>query len=446
MSSPGILRSPTRGIRPRSSSPTPHQPASPTPRALAITRRAAALVGRQCSRLALVASARSALAPGALRREAATARQGQEDDAATRSAAVGYGSRVRGGQIPAASGTTAYQSHRLHQPGRHPTRRTRSRSVDLPGLGRRPGRLRRRTWTTAGRRRRPATSPPTTSPTSAPRGAGRARAHDQGGSARCRRASHDATGFHATTEVERRRHHLPRRDGTPQRPATPDREPAGRDPGRALKISIGEREAPATPARRARGGRRPHRAAHPDRHQGPARAHGARLGTGVKHGLFFGSAVGHRDPALDDPVHERAQPLLKMPVPRHQAARSTARARRRGSDPRRPRGHGGRRPPVRDPVDEQAPPASTRRRSPTSTWATASWSAHRDLGPGQRHPHPERPVKADTDGTTIGSRCVNGQSIALPDLDGFTIPGLVKIDTKSSPRGPRTASRWSRSG
>jgi hypothetical protein len=35
----------------------------------------------------------------------------------------------------------------------------------------------------------------------------------------------------------------------------------------------------------------------------------------------------------------------------------------------------------------------------------------------------------DIDGTTIGSALVNGQAIALPALDGFEIPGLVRVDT-----------------
>jgi hypothetical protein len=35
----------------------------------------------------------------------------------------------------------------------------------------------------------------------------------------------------------------------------------------------------------------------------------------------------------------------------------------------------------------------------------------------------------DITGTTIGSALVAGQPIALPDLDGFEIPGLVRVDT-----------------
>ena len=45
-------------------------------------------------------------------------------------------------------------------------------------------------------------------------------------------------------------------------------------------------------------------------------------------------------------------------------------------------------------------------------------------------------VRRSSDGTTVGSISFNGQSFALPDLDGIEIPGLAKIETDVRTRTP----------
>ncbi len=45
-------------------------------------------------------------------------------------------------------------------------------------------------------------------------------------------------------------------------------------------------------------------------------------------------------------------------------------------------------------------------------------------------------VRRSSEGTTVGSISFNGQSFALPDLDGIEIPGLAKIETDVRTRTP----------
>ena len=45
-------------------------------------------------------------------------------------------------------------------------------------------------------------------------------------------------------------------------------------------------------------------------------------------------------------------------------------------------------------------------------------------------------VRRSSDGTTVGSISFNGQSFALPDLDGIEIPGLATIETDVRTRTP----------
>lgn len=45
-------------------------------------------------------------------------------------------------------------------------------------------------------------------------------------------------------------------------------------------------------------------------------------------------------------------------------------------------------------------------------------------------------VRRSSDGTTVGSISFNGQSFALPDLDGIEIPGLARIETDVRTRTP----------
>ena len=146
----------------------------------------------------------------------------------------------------------------------------------------------------------------------------------------------------------------------------------------------------------------------------------------MKQGLFFGRAVGTETRADDPLLRVGKQPLLKMPCEGTKGKvvrKSTAG--------------------VGDDASLSADKVTTRQRAvATSTMATGFEEAavsSVSIGGDQitltgivgrvNVTRTKAGVVSDTKGTTIGSVKIGGQTLALPDLDGFTIPGLVRIDT-----------------
>jgi hypothetical protein len=152
----------------------------------------------------------------------------------------------------------------------------------------------------------------------------------------------------------------------------------------------------------------------------------AKLTTGVKRGYFHGFSAATETRSTDKTLQSGPQPLLKMPclgTGGQVRAKSTTQAGPEGA--------------------VETNEAHTRQMS-TSTDRAASGFEEASIdstsvGGGQlvltgvvgrvNVTRTKDGLTRDIQGTTIGSASVNGQSFALPELDGFTIPGLVRVDT-----------------
>jgi hypothetical protein len=152
----------------------------------------------------------------------------------------------------------------------------------------------------------------------------------------------------------------------------------------------------------------------------------AKLTTGVKRGYFNGFAAASETRSTDTLLRSGPQPLLKMPC----------------------LGTGGQ---VRTKSTSQAgdPALADTNEAHTRQWSTATDKVARGfeeasidtttVGGGQlvlsaivgrvNVTRTKDGLSRDIEGTSIGSALVNGQPFALPELDGLTIPGVVRVDT-----------------
>ena len=239
------------------------------------------------------------------------------------------------------------------------------------------------------------------------------------------RAYHDKTGFHATTEVKVGDITFRGTDGKPQDLDPPTLSQPVTIPG-VLKITIGDsrRRATARGASASADGLTVHFL--PTDTRVVLGHSSALIGTGVKIGTFHGRSVGTETRAEDPLLRVGKQPLLKMPCQGtggKVVRKSTAAA---GDD-----------------ASLSAHNVTTRQKSQATTTVASGFEeaavSSVSLGGDQltltgivgrvNVTRTKAGVVSDTKGTTIGSVKIGDQTLALPDLDGFTIPGLVRIDT-----------------
>jgi hypothetical protein len=385
-------------------------------------RRATALLA-----LTLTASLTIAAAPGVTALAAQTsagsakAAAGKKTPTPFSFSARAYGSRLKGGQVPVKSDSTAYQSLGCTNLAGIDKRNFTAHS-DVEGVALARG-VRTRTWTTV--------KDGVTSSNAMNQIANVQASQPDLGALKITRlrtvskAYHDKTGFHATTEVTVGDITYRGSDGATQDLDPPELNQPVEIPG-VLKISIGDatHRSSATGASAAADGLT---VRFIPTNTTVILAHsGAKIGTGVKQGLFFGRAVGTETRADDPLLRMGAQPLLKMPclgTGGEIHRKSTAAA---GDD-----------------ASLGTYDVTTRQSgSSTSTSATGFEEAAVStvsIGGGQIQltgivgrvnvTRTKTGLQRDIQGTTIGSVTVGGQAFALPDLDGFTIPGLVRIDT-----------------
>jgi len=380
------------------------------------TRRAATVVAGTV--LALVAS--SGAAPAAL---AAKPHHGGKPPKATPYAfrAVSYGTRVRGGQIPVSSGTTSYQAIACtNQLGT--AKENQVATVDLPGLGQLQG-VHTTTGTTGSGDDVSTYSTHEIGSLSldVPNVLGLQVKAIQASSV----AAHDASGYHATTDVSVA--HLvltvagqPAVDLPIPKPGAPVEIPG------LLSISIGKEKRVTTPTSAA---------AKADgllikiipTHTSLRVAHTAtKLDTGIKRGLFYGKANATQVRALSDLVRSGPQPLQVMPC---QGTGGNVRSKSLAASGI---------PGVLQVTAGGTAVSGNQTDRRANGYTTAS-VAHADVLNGvlvldaiRARAHVSRTkhhVAVDTDGTTVGQILVNGQPISLAALDDLEIPGVLKVDT-----------------
>lgn len=335
--------------------------------------------------------------------------------------AATYGSRVRGGDLPASSGTTSYQAIGCTNTV-NLDRSNDAASVQIPGLGSAKG-VSTRAWTE--RRHGVHSSYSTHDIAKIVLGASSVGQLSIKGLSSASRAYHDASGFHATTSTEIASITFDPTNGAPQelRLPTPGRPVV--IPG-LLEIRLGseKRRADANHAKALADvlevtlvpTRTRVRVAHT----------AAQISRGVKHGLFAGRAAATEVRALTDLVKSGPQPLIKMGC---QGTLGAVKGKDvAGVD--------------LGPLLEVGA-ASTRQMGSQTGGRARGYEEARvakvDLGDGQLvitgiqgRAHVERSrqgVKADTQGTTFLTATVNGTAYSFPELDGLTIPGLVEIET-----------------
>ena len=329
--------------------------------------------------------------------------------------------RVRGGQLPVSSGTTSYQAIACtNQLGT--AKENQVATVDLPGLGQVQG-VHATTGTTGhgDNVSTYATHEIAGVTLDVPDVLGLQIKAIQASSI----ASHDASGYHATTDVKVGRIVLtvagqPAVDLPIPKPGAPIVVPG------LLSISIGKEKHVTSPA------------------GATAKAEGlviqviatktrvqvahtaTKLDTGVKRGLFFGKANATQVQALGSVVRSGPQPLQVMPcLGTGGKVRSKSLAA------------------VSVPgvlqVDAAGAAASGKQDKKRAGGFTSASIAHANVLNGvlvldaiRAKAHVTRSkhhVDVDTDGTTIGEILLNGQPISLAALDDLEIPGVLKVDT-----------------
>ena len=347
------------------------------------------------------------------------AKKGDRTEFAFKSAT--YGSRVRGGAIPASSGTTSYQAIGCtNAAGVEKTNDVAS--VEIPGLGTAKG-VTTRNWT---ERSNGVFSSYST--------------HDIAkvvlsessfgelsikGLSSFSRAFHDSAGFHASTKTEIASIIFDPTNGPPQVLALPTPGQPIVIPG-LLEIRLGSEK------RTVSGTQAKARADVLDVLLVPTDtkvrvAHtGARLASGVKRGLFAGFSAATQVRALDDLVKSGPQPQTRMPC---QGTQGKVKGKDVASVDLAPLLEVG--------------AASTRQLGKQRDGRASGYELARvasvDLGNGQLvitgiqgRANVERThegVTADTDGTKFLTATVNGTEYSFPELDGLSIPGLVEIET-----------------
>ena len=335
--------------------------------------------------------------------------------------AVGYGSRVKGGDVPFKSDSTAYQSIGCTNLAGIDKRNFTALS-EIQDFGDAKG-VRTRTWTTS---KDGVVSSYAlnhiSNVTAAESNAGKVEVE------RLRtisRAYHDATGFHATTEVTVGDITYHGSDGTTQDLDPPTASQPVDIPG-VVKISIGDTTHKASATRAAATADGLTVRFFPTNTTVVLAHSNARLGTGVMRGLFFGRAIGSETRADDPLLRSGAQPLMKMPCLGTGGEVKRATTASVGEDSSLG---------AHDVTTRQSGSSSRGRATGFEEASIESLT----LGGGAltltgivgrvNVSRTKTELVRDTAGTTIGSATINGQPFALPDLDGFTIPGLVQIDT-----------------
>jgi hypothetical protein len=332
-----------------------------------------------------------------------------------------YGSRVKGGSIPASSGTTSYQAIGCtNVPGVN--KENYIASVELPGLGVAKG-VSTRNWTEGKNN--------VYSSFSSHDIAKIVLSEDSFGQLSIKglssysRAYHDVGGFHAQTKTEVASITYDPTNGPPQALAIPTAKTPIVIPG-LLEITLGvEKRRVSSTMANARADvlvvkliptGTLVRVAHT----------GAKISLGVKRGLFAGFSAATQVRALNDLVKSGPQPHTRMPC----------------------QGTGGK-VQGKDIASVDLAPlavvgaASTRQlgkqREGRATGYELARVASVDLGGGQlvitgiqgkaNVVRTRDGVEADTDGTKFLTATVNGTEYSFPELDGFSIPGLVEIET-----------------
>lgn len=367
--------------------------------------------------LALVASA------GAAPALAAKPHHGGEPPKATPYAfrAVSYGTRVRGGQIPASSGTTSYQAIACtNQLGT--AKENQVATVDLPGLGQVQG-VHTTTGTTGSGDdvSTYATHEIAGLNLQVPNVLGLQVKGIQASSV----ASHDATGYHASTDVAVARLTLTVAgqvavDLPIPKPGAPVDVPG------LLSISIGKEKKVTTDGSAA---------AKADgllikilpTHTSIRVAHTAtKLDTGIKRGLFYGKANATQVRALSDLVRSGPQPLQVMPC---QGTDGNVRSKSLAATGI---------PGVLQ-VTAGGTELSGKQTDRKANGYTTASVGHADVLNGvlvldaiRARAHVSRTkghVDADTEGTGVGQVLLNGQPVPLDSLDGLEVPGVLRVDT-----------------
>lgn len=385
-------------------------------------RRMKTMTAVAVTSLALVGSS-AILAPSAIAgfdRSAYYAKKSDRTSFAYKSAT--YGSRVKGGAIPASSGTTSYQAIGCtNAAGVDKTNDVAS--VEIPGLGTAKG-VTTRNWT---ERRNGVFSSYSS--------------HDIAkivlaessfgelaikGLSSFSRAYHDASGFHAQTKTEvASLIFTPAGGGPAQGLAIPTPGNPIVIPG-VLEIHIGlEKRKVSGSMAKARADVLLVKLLPTDSTVRVAHT-GAKLARGVKRGLFAGFAAATQVTALSDLVKSGPQPQMRMPC-------QGTMGKEKGKDVAG--------------VD-LAPlavvgAASTRQMGKQRPGKAEGYEIARvasiDLGGGQlvvtgiqgrvNVTRTRDGLEADTDGTKFLTATVNGTEYSFPELDGLSIPGLVEIET-----------------
>jgi hypothetical protein len=340
--------------------------------------------------------------------------------------AVGYGTRVRGGQLPASSGTTSYQgigcTNRLGT-----TKENQIATAELPSLGRVDGVLSTTGTTGSGDDVSSYSTHDIASLSLAvPNVLGLQVKAIHASST----ASHDASGYHATTEVQVGHitltvPGLPAVDVPIPKPGAPTQVPG------LLTISMSKEKQISGMGGAIAKAEGLVIQVLPTNTKVQVAHTGAMLSEGVKRGLFFGKANGTQVKALGETVRSGPQPLEVMPcqgTDGHERTKSLAA--------------------VTVPGVLQVDAASTAVNGDQSRKKAAGYTTaavgHADVLNGtlvvdsiRARAHVVRTrhdVKADSDGTSIGSVLVNGQPLPPAALDGYSIPGVLTVATNVTTR------------
>ncbi|GAB3247228.1 choice-of-anchor P family protein [Nocardioides dilutus] len=332
-----------------------------------------------------------------------------------------YGSRVRGGQIPASSGTTSYQAIGCtNVVGVDKTNVVAS--VEIPGLGTAKG-VSTRNWTE--RSNGVHSSFATHDITKIVLSESSFGELALKGLSSFSRAYHDATGFHATTKTQIASLTFTPTDGSPQELALPTPGSPIIIPGLVEIRSGSEKTRVDGNGAKARADVLDVTLIPTDTRVRVAHT-GAKLNRGVKRGLFAGFSAATQVRALNDLVQSGPQPHTRMPC-------QGTMGKEKGKDIAS--------------VDLspllQVGAASTRQMGQQRPGKANGYELARvasvDLGNGQlvitgiqgrvNVARTRDGVTFDTDGTKFLTATANGTEYSFPELDGLTIPGLVQIET-----------------
>ena len=335
--------------------------------------------------------------------------------------AVSYGTRVRGGQLPVSSGTTSYQA--IACTNRVGTaKENQVATVELPGLGRLDGV--KATTGTSGSGEDVATYSTHEIAALGLDVPGVLGLQVRGISASST-ASHDAGGYHAATDVKVARITLtaagqPALDLPIPTPQSPVEVPG------LLSISIGKTKRLTSPAGAVAKAEGLVIKVLPTGTKVQVAHTATKLNRGIKRGLFFGKANATHIKALGDLVRSGPQPLQVMPC-------QGTKGETRGKDLAT----------LSVPGVFEVGGASTQVNGSNLNARASGYTAASvaranvlngvlvlDAIKARAHvARTKRTVKADSNGTTIGSATLNGQPVDLGTLDGLEVPGVLRVDT-----------------